>query len=538
MHEDEIQRDLLFCKRCATHFGGQRRMCPHCDNPLEMVEPFEGRPGDVLDNRYRLLDLIGVGGMGSVFRAYDCITDRDVAVKVLNAKYASHAASARRFFGEARMMRLVNHPSVAALHRFGPTADGMLIIDMEYVPGESVRERVVRLGGGIDMSEGLEVLDGVLAGLAACHDAGVVHCDIKPENVMLVEGGGGRCKIVDFGIAQQPGDVEQADDFVVLGTPAFMSPEQVRGKEVDGRTDLYLVGCVAYELLTGEPPFCGDNPIDLCHQQMLGDPPPLSERLGPDAVPKGLQAWVHTLLEKAPDRRPESTRQVREALRLIRAEHRAQLRRAAHGSRTRLRPPNVPRIRRHTPAHLRGAQAMRGAELQPSNHDPVPSLRTFIEVRQVFDDGTLYGPRAIEEIVGHVLAGSLQQLRELGARVAGPTGPHVEIRLRCHGDERGAINHMLDVLAKMNAQLERIPEPQLEIRAAVLSQQADDPVDFGDVPQLDLVGLLNVGPGSHVRVDERVARWAGHRPIVRLASIREPGQELKTLYATALTPAL
>jgi serine/threonine protein kinase len=535
MREDEIQRDLLFCKPCATHFGGQKRQCPHCGTPLGLVEAFEGRPGDVVDERYRLLDLIGVGGMGSVFRAHDRITNRDVAVKLLNTKYASHAASARRFFGEARMLRMVNHRAVAALHRFGPTPNGMLIIDMEFVPGESVRERVVREGGGVDMIEGLEVLDGLLAALAACHDAGVVHCDVKPENVMLIEAGGGRCKLIDFGIAQQAGEVEQGDDFVVLGTPAFMSPEQVRGRAVDARTDLYLVGCVAYELLTGEPPFCGASPIDLCHQQMLTEPPLLSDRIGLAAVPAGLQAWVQGLLEKSPDRRPESTRVVREQLRMIRSEHRKSLADAARRVRSRLRPPSVPRIKRDTPPHLRGA-ALRGAELQPKNAAPVPSLRTFIEVRQVFDDGTLYGPNAIQEIVQHVLAGTLQELRELGACVAGPVGPHIEVRLRCEGDERGAISHLLDVLARMNAQLERIPEPNLEIRAAVLSQQPHEPVDFGGTPQLDLVGLLNVGPGSQVRVDERVARWAGHRPIVRLASFREPGQELKTLYATALVP--
>lgn len=535
MQEEDIQRDLLFCKTCAAHFGGQRRQCPHCSNVLELVEAFAGRPGDILDGRYRLLDLIGVGGMGSVFRARDRVTEREVAVKVLNARYASHAASARRFFGEARMLRRVDHRGVAALHRFGPTDGGMLIIDMEFVPGESVRERVVREGGGVEILEGLQVLDSLLAALASCHDAGVVHCDVKPENVMLVEGATGRCKLVDFGIAQQPGEVEQGDDFVVLGTPAFMSPEQVRGRAVDSRTDLYLVGCVVYELLTGEPPFVGENPIDLCHQQMLNDPPMLAARVDSDVLPTGLQAWVSSLLEKSPDRRPASARVAREQLRLIRKAHREQLQRAARSARSRLRPPNVHKIRRQTPAALRGP-ALRASELPPANHEPVPSLRTFIEVRQLFDDGTLYGPRAIEEIVAHVLSASLQQLRELGARVAGPTGAHIEIRLRCQGDERGAINHMLDVLAQMNGLLGRIPEPALEIRAAVLSQHSDDLVDFGDTPQLDLVGLLNVGPGSHVRVDEKVARWAGHRPIVRLASIREPGQELKTLYATALTP--
>ncbi len=531
MQPDEIQRDLLFCRRCASHYGGQRRTCPTCAGSLELVEPFKGRPGDLVDERYRLLSLIGIGGMGSVYRAHDLVAGREVAIKVLNARYASHAASARWFFAEARMMRRVRHPGVAALHRFGPTPEGMLVIDMEYVPGESVRERVVRLGEGVEMGLGLNVLDSLLAGLAACHDNGVVHCDIKPENIMLVEGGGGRCKLVDFGIAQSPGEVEQGEDFVVLGTPAFMSPEQVRGQRVDHRTDLYLVGCLTYELLTGEPPFVGDSAIDLCHQQMLTDPPRLSSRLAESDVPHDLQKWALSLLEKNPESRPVSTRAVREDLRRIRVQWRESQTRTLRRPRAAVPQP----ANRAAPAARQLSLA--GTELEPSTIDmAVPSLRAFIEVRQVNIDGTVYGPRAIEEIINHVFAGALQDLRELGAQVAGAARPHLDVRMSCEGDERGAISHILDVLAQINEQLARIPEPQLEIRAAVVSLQAGESLHVGLRPELDLVSLLNIGPGSHVRVDERIARWAGRRPIVRLASIREPGQQLKTLYATALQP--
>lgn len=536
MQSDDIQRDLLFCKICSSHYGGQRRTCPECTGPLEMVEPFDGRPGDLLDDRYRLLALIGVGGMGSVYRAHDLVAGREVAVKVLNARYASHAASARRFFAEARTLRRIHHSGVATLHRFGPTSEGMLIIDMEFVPGESVRERIVRIGRGVDVAYGMDVLDSLLASLAACHDAGVIHCDVKPENVMLVEAGAGRCKLVDFGIAQAPGEVEQGDDFVVLGTPAFMSPEQVRGKAVDHRTDLYLVGCLAYELLTGEPPFVGESAIDLCHQQMLSEAPGLATRIAPSAMPPELERWVAALLQKNPENRPVSTRGVREDLRTIRAKWRDRQHELQRRPRVSLAPPARRKLERHTPRALRKAPVQTSLLDAPLGDVSVESLRAFIEVRQLHAEGTVYGPRAIEEIVGHVFAACLADLRELDANVAGPAGPHVEIRMPCNGDERGAINHLLDVLAQMNQELSRIPEPELEIRAAILAMRPGEPLQMSERPELDLISLLNIGPGSHVRVDERVARWAGRRPIVKLASVREPGQPLTTLYATALQP--
>ena len=521
-----IRPDLLFCRKCAKHFRGQPRQCPNGCGPIEPVTPFFGTEGDVVDDRYMLIERIGVGGMGTVYRAEDMVAGREVALKVLNAKYASHAASARRFFREARMMRAVSHPGAAALHRFGPTREGLLLIDMEYVPGCTARDQVLENDSGLEIETALSVIDNVLAALAACHDAGVVHCDVKPENVVLVrDGGRGQCKLVDFGIAQAPGPVEHGDEFVVLGTPAFMSPEQVRCLAVDQRTDLYLVGCLAYELLTGDPPFNGDGPLDLCQQQMLDTPPLLSARMDVERLPEGFQDLIGRMLEKSPQMRPDSARAAREELRAMRRRWR-DVQAASWVRRQSVRPAS----------RGRPTQLPHDAVERPRLDDrPFVGLRALIEMRQLFEEGTLYGPRALEEIAAHVFSGTLGELRELGAEIAGPNGPHIEIALPCEGDERGAVSHLLDCIAELHESLSRIPEPKLEIRAAVLACSGEAQPHVGKQPALDLLGLLNIGPGSYVRCDARVARWAGRRQIVRLGDVREAGgEDVTALYATSL----
>ncbi len=537
MPNKHLQPDLLFCRQCRRHFRGRRRVCPTDGAPLELVTAFDGRAGDVLDQRYELVELIGAGGMGTVFRALDRLTQREIALKLLKTEYASNATSAQRFLQEARLVRMVSHPGVVGLHRFGRTADGTLLIDMELVEGESVRDRVLRNGHGLDVTTGLQVLDNLLAALAACHDAGVIHCDVKPENIMLPKStatqprgpGTAHCKLVDFGIAQGPGPIVKSDDVGVVGTPAYMSPEQVRGVAVDARTDLYLVGCVAYELLTGEPPFQGNTPLDLCHHQLLTPPPPLASRMPADQIPEGLEAWLAPLLEKSPEMRPDTARQVRESLRVIRLRHR-QLLAEARLAGTRvvtMRPPSSNLLRRpKTP--------VRGTPV-PGRRD-VDAIRALIEVRQVQATGVAYGPEALEQIARHVLAGALDELRAAGAEVSGPAGPHIEIRLGCGGDARGAVSHLLDTVAAMHAQLSRIPEPRLEARAAVVADRPHG-ADAMAGPGLDPLQLLAVSPGTQIRVDEHVARWAGRRALVRLTSVPSAYRMAPTdIYATSLHP--
>ena len=494
---------------------------------------FLGRAGDVLDQRYTLLQIIGVGGMGTVFRARDELTDREVALKLLRSEYASNATSAQRFLQEARLLRLVQHPNVTTLHRFGRTAEGMLLIDMELVDGESVRDYILRHGGkGLEVPLALGILEVLLSALNACHTAGVIHCDIKPENLLIPRDAGDplqivqRCKLLDFGIAQAPGPVVQNEDIGVVGTPAYMSPEQVRARDVDARTDLYLAGCVAYELLTGEPPFLGATPLDLCHHQILTTPPPLSERMDTSLLPAGFEDWLQPLLAKDPNMRPNSTRAVRDALRRMRHEARMTLPEAT------LRPPSVLTLRRSISPQ--DVPAPEPAHKPRANS--VEQVRALIEVKQM-PGGVQYGPEAIEQITRHVLAATLADLRDNGGDVAGPRDNRIEIRMRCGGDERGVISHLLDCVAEMQAQLGRIPEPKLDIRAAIVGDLPASP-DHPSAPMgLDPLALLTVSPVTQIRVDEHVARWAGRRALVKLASVPSLGRPKPTdIYATSLLP--
>jgi hypothetical protein len=173
--------------------------------------------------------------------------------------------------------------------------------------------------------------------------------------------------------------------------------------------------------------------------------------------------------------------------------------------------------------------------LLPLANSSVDAIHALIEIRQVFQQGTLYGPRAIQEIAVHVLAGTMQDLRDAGAQVIGPEGPHIELSIPCGGDERGMVSHVLDSLAEIQAALSRIPEPRLEIRAAVVAKSTSAALSVEQMPALDLLGLLNIGPGSYVRVDAKVARWAGRRQMVRLGEVHEVGEDNSTtLYATSL----
>ena len=201
-----------------------------------------------------------------------------------------------------------------------------------------------------------------------------------------------------------------------------------------------------------------------------------------------------------------------------------------------MRPPSVVALRRpmssaeHAPVHAPELP------VKPKSGG-VEQVRALIEVRQVGNHGVAYGPEAIEQIARHVLAGTLADLKDNGADVAGPRGNRIEVRMRCAGDERGVISHLLDSVADMQSQLARIPEPQLDIRAAIvgdLPMSADHP---GAPMGLDPLQLLMVSPVTQIRVDEHIARWAGRRALVKLASVDSLGRPKPTdIYATSLLP--
>ena len=283
----------------------------------------------VLGGRYELGDVLGRGGMAVVYLGRDTWLDRWVAVKVLREELARDVLFRSRFWREAQTAAGLNHPAIVSIYDVGRErvedgrADGPSVpfIVMEYVAGRSLRNRIRE--GPLTLEDSVRHLVGVLSALEFSHRAGVVHRDIKPANVMVRPDGG--IKVVDFGIALVGGDpgATATQTHGLLGTAQYLSPEQVRGEIVDARSDLYSAGCLLYELLTGRPPFVGDNPVAVAYQHAHQDP--LRASGYRTEVTAALDTVLLTALAKHRDDRFQSARSFREALQsaakgLIRAD--------------------------------------------------------------------------------------------------------------------------------------------------------------------------------------------------------------------------
>ena len=249
--------------------------------------------------------------MGVVFLATDTTLDRRVAIKAVHPELAAHQSIGRRFLAEARTIARLRHPNIVAVHTAG-NADGLLYYVMDEVEGESLRQRLVRERRLDPATVGRIVAD-LAAALDAAGRAGVVHRDVKPENVLLDQATG-RALLADFGIARAMAGESGSSSTgqgVAVGTPAYMSPEQAAGEEIDGRSDLYALGVVAYEMLAGAPPFQGPNRV-VVSKHIAERPAPI-ERLRPDA-PRPLAAAIMRALEKHPADRWQTGEAFRQAL--------------------------------------------------------------------------------------------------------------------------------------------------------------------------------------------------------------------------------
>ena len=263
--------------------------------------------GEIIGGRYRLEGLIGSGGMGDVFRARDTLLERAVALKLVDVGDPRRRAEmTRTFLREARISAAIAHRNVVQILDFGTHGETTPFIVMELLEGESLADVLCR-GERLSFHWIVELIDQVLEGLAAAHDAGVVHRDLKPENIYLVRSRSGVYpKILDFGISKITDERGAATVTTtqghVVGTPAYMSPEQARGvKFIDKRSDLYGIGVVLYELLSGEMPFFSENPGDLMVMIVTKQAQPLAQRA--PGVPEELSQVVARAMEKTPERR-------------------------------------------------------------------------------------------------------------------------------------------------------------------------------------------------------------------------------------------
>jgi eukaryotic-like serine/threonine-protein kinase len=273
------------------------------------IDPFAALQA-ALAPQYRLERELGRGGMGVVYRATDTTLDRPVAIKVVHPELAAHASIVRRFLAEARTIARLRHPSIVAVHAAG-TADGLLYYVMDEVDGESLRTRLDR-EGKLPIADVTRIVADLASALDAAGKAGVVHRDVKPENV-LIERESGRALLADFGIARAMAadGATSTGQGVAVGTPAYMSPEQAAGEEVDSRSDLYGLGVVAYEMLAGQPPFQGANRV-VVSKHIAERPVPI-ERHRPES-PKALAGAVMKALEKHPGERWQSGEELRQAV--------------------------------------------------------------------------------------------------------------------------------------------------------------------------------------------------------------------------------
>jgi serine/threonine protein kinase/tetratricopeptide (TPR) repeat protein len=271
---------------------------------------------------YDIVALIGVGGMGEVYKGRDPRLDRDVAIKVLPAELASRAEMVQRFQREARAVAAVNHPSIVTIHSV-EQADGVQFLTMELVEGQSL-DRLIP-ASGLDVERILAIADALSGALAAAHDKGIVHRDLKPANIMLTHSGA--VKVLDFGLAKLHGPpLDQAPDTdmptamhtsvgVVMGTLPYMSPEQVQGRPLDHRTDIFSLGVVLYEMATGRRPFLEQSSAGLSAQILRDAPVPVNDVRA--ELPDQLSRVIQRCLEKDPQRRIQTASDVRQQLREV-----------------------------------------------------------------------------------------------------------------------------------------------------------------------------------------------------------------------------
>lgn len=253
------------------------------------------KSGFVLSGRYRLSHKIASGGMGQVWEATDLVLDRRVAVKLLHPHTRDEKVSAARFRDEARFGAALHHPNIVAVHDFGED-EGLAYLVMELVDGPTVAQRL-RADGAFAPDEVRTVVAQVASGLVAAHGIGVIHRDVKPANIIL----GTVAKLMDFGIARADEGGQYTGDGEVLGTPEYLSPEQAMGHPLTARSDVYSLGAVAHEMLTGVKPFARGTHVETALAHVNDSVPPL-----PEAVPDDLRAMILACLAKDPAQRPSA----------------------------------------------------------------------------------------------------------------------------------------------------------------------------------------------------------------------------------------
>ena len=303
------------CPTCRTENPSDSRFCSSCASPLKesaartVKSPtFEISRGDLFAGRYEIIETLGQGGMGKVFKAYDRKISDVLAVKLIRPEISVNDKAIERFKNELKIARKITHRNICRMHDLGE--EGYFhFITMEYVAGEDLK-RFIRRAGTLSSGKAVNIAKQVCEGLAEAHRLGVIHRDLKPQNIMIDQDG--NAKIMDFGIARFVDTDRMTGSGVMIGTPEYMSPEQVELKDVDKRADIYALGIVLYEMVTGRVPFEGETPLSIAMKHKTEKAKNVRE-LNPQ-VSAGLAGIISKCMEKDPGNRYQSAEELLEAL--------------------------------------------------------------------------------------------------------------------------------------------------------------------------------------------------------------------------------
>jgi eukaryotic-like serine/threonine-protein kinase len=303
------------CESCNATFDRGIQFCPNCGSRLVTINTILGQ---TLDGRYRIDSVLGRGGMGVVYKATHIRLDAPCAVKILHRELVSNQLAIERFRREARAAGRIQHPNAIQVTDFGVAADNVVYLVMELVTGQTLRD-IIKSNGPLDVDRATAIFSQVCAAVQAAHDSGVIHRDLKPDNIVLQRiAGGERVKVLDFGIAKlrertvqpesQPLDPDSGsfegtltEAGMLIGTPQYMSPEQCRGRKLEPQSDIYSLGVVLFEMLSGELPFTGEIPMEIVLKQIKQAPPRVRE-IRP-SIPPSVDEVVARALAKDPSER-------------------------------------------------------------------------------------------------------------------------------------------------------------------------------------------------------------------------------------------
>lgn len=314
---------MLHCPICGRQYSTETKVCREDNSPLEANTtvadeiPVDPLIGHTLDDKYRIEKRLGIGGMGTVYRARHLLIDRPVAIKVLNPRFVEDEAAQLRFRREARAAGRLQHTNAVGVTDFGSTSDGYVYIVMELLEGRTLRE-VLAKEAPLDTARAVALMLQTADAVAAAHHAGIIHRDLKPANIFIVQNSEvpAIVKVLDFGIAKLATESLEDDDSktltlvgAMIGTPRYMSPEQCDGAELTPAADVYSLGVILYEMLSGVVPFSGSTPLAIAMKHASELPRRPSEYVA--SIPTALEEVVLHALEKRPEDRPANAAEFR-----------------------------------------------------------------------------------------------------------------------------------------------------------------------------------------------------------------------------------